>query len=55
MLIRCAGELPFTLDLDHLPQDNAVERDVFSFWCVLSESICQTSLPRPWRAFRGSP
>ena len=38
-LIRCAGEPPFTLELDTLPQDTTMERDVFSFWCVLLESV----------------
>ena len=38
-MIRCVGDSPFTLDLDLLPQDTTVERDVFSFWCVLPESV----------------
>ena len=38
-MIRCAGESPLTPKLDHLPHDTTVERDVFSFWCVLPESI----------------
>jgi len=38
-LIRGVGESPFTLELDPLPQDTVVKRDVFSFWCVLPESV----------------
>jgi len=35
----CAGESPFTPELDPLPQDTTSERDVFSYWCVLLESV----------------
>ena len=36
---RVCKESPFTSEPDPRPQDTAVERDIFSFWCVLSESI----------------
>ena len=38
-MIRYTGESPFTLELDLLSQDTAAERDIFSFWCVLSEFV----------------
>ena len=34
----CRGS-PFTPKLHPLPQNTTVERDVFSFWCVLLESV----------------
>ena len=38
-MIKCTRESPFTLELDPLPQDTTVETNVFSFWCVLLESV----------------
>ena len=39
MIIRCAGESSFTLELDPVSQDITVEGDVFSFWCVMPKSV----------------
>ena len=38
-MIRYARESHFTLELDSLSQDTAAERDVFSFLCVMPESV----------------
>ena len=34
-MVKCAGESPFTLELDPLPQYTAVKRDVFSIWYAI--------------------
>jgi len=39
MLNKCVGESSFTSELDPLPQDTTVERNIFSFWCVLSKFV----------------
>jgi len=53
MLVGCAGESPFTLELDPLPQDIIVERDIFSFWSVLSKSIWLDIVVSLLKAFLG--
>ena len=52
MSVGYAGELDFTLEHDHLPQ-NIAEEDLFSFWLVLSEFAWSNFAPSLLKGFLG--